>query len=289
MAELLTVRDVMTAAPHAIGVEQTLAQAHRRMRELSVRHLPVIHGGRLRGVLSARDVALVKALDVELDDVRVEEALVGEPYTVSERTPLTRVARAMAAHKYDCAVVVEHGQVKGIVTVSDALRALAGALEAELGGAPEAMTPSQVREVILSEHVHIRGLLDRAEHAARQVRESPTDEGSERLAAAGGQLYASLGAHMELENRVLVPALESIDAWGRVRAEGLRREHAEQKGALEAAQAELGRSEQPAREKADGVLRMVAMLRKDLELEEETLLSARLLQDALPVGSADSE
>jgi acetoin utilization protein AcuB len=290
MTRQLQVRDYMTTAPHAIGLEQTLAQAEKRMRELSVRHLPVLHGGRLRGIISARDIALVRALDVDPREVRVEEALTGEPYTVSEQTPLHRVARAMAAHKYDCAVAIEHGKVKGILTVTDALRALASALE-KLGPPDEAMSPSQVREVIMAEHAHIRGLLDRAEENAKPLLSARAidDEAVVRLKASAMQLYTSLGSHMELENRVLAPALESIDAWGRVRAEGLRREHADQKRAIDAALKVLVGNGEPPRAVAESVLKMVQLLRNDLELEEETLLSPRLLQDLPAVGTADSE
>jgi CBS domain-containing protein len=289
MPRQVRVRDYMTTSPHFIGLTQTLAQAHKRMRELSVRHLPVLHGGVLRGILSERDIALVRALEVDPHEVTVEEAMSSEPYTVSAEMPLSRVARAMAAHKYGCAVAMEAGQVYGILTTTDALRALAEALEQQ-GEDETAMSPGQVRDVIRAEHVHIRGLLARAEAAAKDLLTSSSsdDDGLRPLRLAAQLLYASLTTHIELETRLLVPVLESADAWGRVRADGLRREHAEQTHALELGLKTLGDATLSPRALAEGVTRMVHMLRTDLELEEETLLNARVLQDLPAAATGES-
>ena len=59
----------MSAGPHTIGREQSLAAAKQLMHKSHVRHLPVLHGGKLVGVLSERD------LDVIGDAARVEAAL----------------------------------------------------------------------------------------------------------------------------------------------------------------------------------------------------------------------
>ena len=43
------ISDFMTASPHLIGAEQPLARAHDIMRKNDLRHLPVLHGGKLVG------------------------------------------------------------------------------------------------------------------------------------------------------------------------------------------------------------------------------------------------
>jgi CBS domain-containing protein len=50
------VRDRMTAAPATVAPDDDLATAARTMAELGVRHLPVVDGGRLVGMLSIRDL-----------------------------------------------------------------------------------------------------------------------------------------------------------------------------------------------------------------------------------------
>jgi CBS domain-containing protein len=46
----------MTAAPEVLRPDSELAEAAHTMLQLGVRHLPVLQGGRLVGVLSMRDV-----------------------------------------------------------------------------------------------------------------------------------------------------------------------------------------------------------------------------------------
>ena len=120
----------MTPGPQSIGQEQSLAQAHRLMRDHHIRHLPVLHGGKLVGVLSDRDLHLIETLrDVDPEEVTVEEAMSPTVYTVSPRAPLDGVVREMAHHKYGCAVIEDHGKVVGVFTTIDALRALHDLLE----------------------------------------------------------------------------------------------------------------------------------------------------------------
>jgi acetoin utilization protein AcuB len=119
------IRSFMTPAPHSIGHDQPLATAHERMRAWGVRHLPVLRGGRLAGLLSQRDALLVETLrDVDPAKVRVEEAMTIDVYVVSPETHLLEVATEMAAHKYGCAVVMSGTHLAGIFTTVDALRAL---------------------------------------------------------------------------------------------------------------------------------------------------------------------
>lgn len=119
-----TVAEFMTPAPHTIGYNQTLTAAHRLMREHRIRHLPVLKGGKLVGLVSERDLHLVETLrEVDPDRVTVEEAMSSEPFTVSPDTPVETAASIMADQKYGSAVVVDRDQVVGIFTTTDALRA----------------------------------------------------------------------------------------------------------------------------------------------------------------------
>jgi len=123
----------MTTSPFSIGQEQTLAQAHRLMREHTIRHLPVLHGGQLVGVISDRDLNLIETLrDVDAEKVLVEEAMTPSVYAISPKAPLDEVVREMAEHKYGSAVVMDHGKVVGIFTTIDAMRAFGELLTTRL-------------------------------------------------------------------------------------------------------------------------------------------------------------
>ena len=54
--------------------------------------------------------------------------ILGEPYTVAPDAQLREVARTMAERKIGSAVVVDGGEVTGVFTTTDALRALAAVL-----------------------------------------------------------------------------------------------------------------------------------------------------------------
>jgi acetoin utilization protein AcuB len=127
------IRKYMTTSPHTIGQEQTLHHAHQQMRALSVRHLPVLEGGRLVGMLTQRDLAVIEGLDgVDPHAVQVEDAMSTEVYAVRPEAPLDEVAGEMAEKKYGSAVVVQNGHVVGIFTSVDLARALVELLHGRL-------------------------------------------------------------------------------------------------------------------------------------------------------------
>lgn len=124
----------MTAAPHTIGVDQTMAHAHEVMRKFRIRHLPVLSAERLVGVLSDGDLHLVETLrDVDPEKVKVEEAMTDQVYTVHPDAPLDEVVKEMARHKYGSAVVMDNRKVVGVFTTIDACQAFAEMLHTHLG------------------------------------------------------------------------------------------------------------------------------------------------------------
>lgn len=285
MPSFTRVADYMTAEPHWIGLRENLAFAAQRMRDLRVHHLPVLQDGVLRGVLSERDVQLVRSLELDPREVGVEEAMSIEPYTVSPNTPLARVARIMAAHKYGCAVVIQRGKVVGILTATDAMRALAETLDKHEPH-HEALSPGDVREIVLHEHLHIRQLLRIAHEAAQRVASGEGDEDEVRaMRSAARSAYSALVAHTELEDRLLAPVLENIDAWGPVRADSLRREHEQQRAGLERALAILDEGGSGLALLAASIEDMLVEVQRDMEVEEQDLIKSDLLTDSI-VGTS---
>lgn len=123
--------EVMIPAPETVGQEQTLAFAAQRMESHGFRHLPVLHGGALVGVVSERDVNMVSGLpEIDPEKLTVEDVMTPDPYTVRPGTPLGEVVDAMIAHKYGSALVAEGTTVHGIVTTTDMLRILSEELDA---------------------------------------------------------------------------------------------------------------------------------------------------------------
>lgn len=124
------VSQYMTAAPHTIGPTRSLTAARRAMQDHQIRHLPVLEGGRVIGLLSERDLLLVETLQgVNPTEVRVEDAMVEDLFTVTPDTPVGEAVEQMIARKLGSAVVCRDDQVVGVFTTIDALRALHELLE----------------------------------------------------------------------------------------------------------------------------------------------------------------
>jgi acetoin utilization protein AcuB len=131
-----TIERFMSREPVCIERDATVGEAWRRMVETRARHLPVLHGARLVGVVSHRDLLRLETA-VNIDRLRcpISDAMVTPVYSVAPTASLHEVVRHMAGLKLGSAVVVDEGRVVGIFTTTDALRALAGLLAAQADAA----------------------------------------------------------------------------------------------------------------------------------------------------------
>ena len=121
--------DFMTADLVRIPGDAPIPGAHALMREANVRHLVVMNGTELLGVVSQRDLYVIETLaGAEPETAVVEEAMSPDPYLVPPTASLAEVARTMLEKHCESALVVDGREVLGIFTTSDALRALADLL-----------------------------------------------------------------------------------------------------------------------------------------------------------------
>jgi acetoin utilization protein AcuB len=128
-----SVQKYMTTSPHTVGVDQTLLHAHGLLREYKIRHLPVLRGGELVGMITERDLALIETLkDVDPGKILIEDAMSGHVFAVSPEAPLDGVVSEMASKKYGSAVVVQNHKVVGILTSVDVCTAFAELLNGRL-------------------------------------------------------------------------------------------------------------------------------------------------------------
>jgi CBS domain-containing protein len=64
-----TVRDWMTADPVTVGPDEPPSEVANTMRERGFRHVPVVDGGELVGIVSMRDLWQFSFLPAEPDDM----------------------------------------------------------------------------------------------------------------------------------------------------------------------------------------------------------------------------
>jgi acetoin utilization protein AcuB len=127
------IKKYMTTDVQTIGDEQPMSVAHQMMRQHQIRHLPVLHQGKLVGLVSDRDLRLLETLrDVDPKQIAVSEAMTVDTYAVTPDATLDEVVSTMAAKKYGSAVVTDHGHVVGIFTTVDACSAFADLLGTRL-------------------------------------------------------------------------------------------------------------------------------------------------------------
>ena len=113
----------MTSSPLSVGSTDSLAKAHELMRQFRIRHLPVLDGGHLVGIVSERDLHLVETLqDVDPEQVCIEEAMTCDVLTVQPEAQLDDVVRSMLHRRCGSAIVVCDKKVVGVFTTSDALQ-----------------------------------------------------------------------------------------------------------------------------------------------------------------------
>jgi acetoin utilization protein AcuB len=120
-----TVERYMTREPYSINSIDSLARAKHLMSAHLIRHLPVVEGERLVGVIADRDLRPIEAVPgIDLDGIAV--ARVMEPALRAwADEALDEVSVRMAEHKRDCVVVLGGHGIVGVFTATDALHALA--------------------------------------------------------------------------------------------------------------------------------------------------------------------
>ena len=120
----------MTPNPSVILAEARIEEAVSKFAELDCRHLPVLSGARLVGVLSSKDVAYIRPGSA------VNEVMSRNPETVKPDSAIEVAAATMAFLKVSCLLVVEDEQLVGIVTTYDLLDAFARAMRRLKSGVP---------------------------------------------------------------------------------------------------------------------------------------------------------
>ncbi|MFN0246381.1 MAG: CBS domain-containing protein [Kofleriaceae bacterium] len=119
----------MTREPYRVHSTCSLEEVRALMMAHEIRHIPVVDGEKLAGVISDNDVRIVQAVP-GVDLTRIECArLLTEPLCVRSEASLDEVADLMAKRKVDCVLVVDDRGIQGVFTSTDALFALGEILQ----------------------------------------------------------------------------------------------------------------------------------------------------------------
>ena len=122
-----TVGEIMSETLIVLREDETLSDLTDGMERFSLRHLPVLRGERLVGLVNHKDilramVALTQRTPYH-EPLRVRDIMSSDPLTVPPETPLGEAARLLLARKASCILVTDtQGSLLGIVTENDYLK-----------------------------------------------------------------------------------------------------------------------------------------------------------------------
>ncbi|MGE0395285.1 MAG: CBS domain-containing protein [Kofleriaceae bacterium] len=122
----MKVRDIMKPSPITATEITHLGEALQLMMKNRIRHLPIVRGDHLCGILSERDVLHYRAITAFREDwwrAPVTAAMVATVQTAGPDDSLTEIAGRLADSRLGALPIVERGKLLGIVSVVDVLDA----------------------------------------------------------------------------------------------------------------------------------------------------------------------
>lgn len=115
-----TAADLMTRSPVAIDAKAPVSKAVQILASLDIRHLPVVDGGAVVGMLSDRDVSGEVTAGATVASVMSQPAVCARA-----DTDVPAMAKSMVEHKIGALPIVdEKNGLLGIVSYVDILRSL---------------------------------------------------------------------------------------------------------------------------------------------------------------------
>jgi len=119
---------VITATP-----DMALADVQRLMRDNHIRHVPVLSGKRLVGIITDRDVreaspspatTLTRGeIAYQMATTPVKQCMTQDVVSIGPDIDMVQATRLLLQRQYSCLPVVDNGTLVGIITEMDCLRA----------------------------------------------------------------------------------------------------------------------------------------------------------------------
>ncbi len=141
----MKVRDWMTPDPVTLTEEDQLKIAVQHLLSAGIRHMPVLRGDELVGIVTDRDLrralpsieagASPEQYQAFMEETALRDIMTPDPVTCTPDTDVVDAVKVFVERKFGAIPVVEDGQLVAILTQIDVMRALLEVLENGAGRA----------------------------------------------------------------------------------------------------------------------------------------------------------
>jgi acetoin utilization protein AcuB len=170
------VSDWMSKKVFTVNADDYLSDALSLMKEKGIKHVPVVKNGKLKGILSDRDIneyspSKATSLDIYelhylLAKTRIREIMKTRVITTTADTPVEEAAMIMLDNNIGCLPVIDGGEVSGIISDKDIYRALVDITGVRHGGnricvtiEDRAGSIKDVADIIRKHNFRLQGIL----------------------------------------------------------------------------------------------------------------------------------
>lgn len=121
----IPVEEFTTPDPITANESSSIEELFQLMNKNGIRHIPILKGTTVVGIVSERDLNLVRDLEFkEKSILNATNIMAKNPVSVSSQDTIEEVAFEMSKRKIGSVIVNEGDKLLGIFTVTDALNAL---------------------------------------------------------------------------------------------------------------------------------------------------------------------
>ena len=127
----MQVRDFMTTDLTTLGEDEVLVDATLIFARGGVRHIPILNGRKLVGIVTERDLkhytpSILSGIPAEdynrlMSTTSLSKIMTRDPITIEPGKSIYEAAKLLYDHRIGCLPVIEEGELRGIITTTDIL------------------------------------------------------------------------------------------------------------------------------------------------------------------------
>lgn len=125
------ISSIMTTEVITLSLSDSLYSAEKRMKTNHIRHMPVVDGDELIGLISLADLQRISFIDAYSKEgtedtpvynmIGVKDLMIKNPVTASPTSTILEVSKLLASKEFHSLPVVDEGKLVGIITTTDLL------------------------------------------------------------------------------------------------------------------------------------------------------------------------